>query len=385
MMIWLNYLHKRFVLSGKLKRLIEESALKGLTYNPGALEKMIRTTPEYDKIIMGMVRSGKSIENIIMSLCLGDVRRAANQFIFVCRKSKGSEGLISMGVSSALYGSTENILEEARFLWKELNHKNVLIDVPAAKNCLPAIEQLWTEGISVKVSSPFSFQRYRELAESYLTALEKRAEKREPLDKFISFVSFNIRAIDQQANLFLDELIGKESHLSDVARQMYGKTGYTMAWMFYHIQQEIFSGPRFQALTKKGARIQQLIWDYGGPEMQYPQELEMIRSLGAAGAGAILSGELFNEYHLMPETGKQEPESLSVVKWRMYQLEQILGLDIQELEKTLEKENHHPFNLYNPSMMRTLDLKIRSLLEGNLEKKGVLDIKPPLINIPVLS
>ncbi len=54
--IWLDYIRRDLITSGKLRRLIEEDGLRGMTSNPSIFEKAITGSHDYDDSIPGNLR-----------------------------------------------------------------------------------------------------------------------------------------------------------------------------------------------------------------------------------------------------------------------------------------------------------------------------------------
>ena len=52
--VWLDFLARRFVAEGGLKKLIEQDGLTGLTSNPSIFEKAIGGSADYDSAIEGI-------------------------------------------------------------------------------------------------------------------------------------------------------------------------------------------------------------------------------------------------------------------------------------------------------------------------------------------
>ena len=46
--VWLDYLHRKILEDGELKRLIDEDGLKGMTSNPSIFQKAIGEGDDYD-------------------------------------------------------------------------------------------------------------------------------------------------------------------------------------------------------------------------------------------------------------------------------------------------------------------------------------------------
>lgn len=49
--IWLDYIRRDLIVSGELRRLIEEDGLRGMTSNPSIFEKAIIGSHDYDEDI----------------------------------------------------------------------------------------------------------------------------------------------------------------------------------------------------------------------------------------------------------------------------------------------------------------------------------------------
>jgi transaldolase len=46
--VWLDYISRELILSGKLKKMIKEDGLRGMTSNPSIFEKAIAESNDYD-------------------------------------------------------------------------------------------------------------------------------------------------------------------------------------------------------------------------------------------------------------------------------------------------------------------------------------------------
>ena len=144
--IWLDYIRRRMIDSGELKKLIDEDGLKGVTSNPAIFQKAIAGSRDYDEAIRTLAQAGKSIEAIYQVLTVEDVQRAADLFRPLYDRVEGRDGFVSLEVNPHLAHDTQGTLAEARRLWQALARPNVLIKVPATREGLPAIRQLISEG-----------------------------------------------------------------------------------------------------------------------------------------------------------------------------------------------------------------------------------------------
>src|ERR1051325_8194826 len=96
--IWLDYIRRDLIISGELRRLIEEDGLRGMTSNPSIFEKAIAGSHEYDKDIRAMALEGKGVAEIYETLSRRDVQSAADEFRPLYDKTDGKDGYVSLEV-----------------------------------------------------------------------------------------------------------------------------------------------------------------------------------------------------------------------------------------------------------------------------------------------
>ncbi|MBE3040021.1 MAG: transaldolase, partial [Chloroflexi bacterium] len=93
--IWLDYIRRDLIVSGELRRLIEEDGLRGMTSNPAIFEKAIAESHDYDDDIRAMAHDGKNAVEIYEALSLRDVQSAADEFRAVYDRTDGKDGYVS--------------------------------------------------------------------------------------------------------------------------------------------------------------------------------------------------------------------------------------------------------------------------------------------------
>jgi len=76
--VWLDYIRRSLMTSGDLSRLIEEDAVVGMTSNPTIFEKAIGGSSDYDEALKRLIGSGKSDEEVMLSLIVEDIQMAAD-------------------------------------------------------------------------------------------------------------------------------------------------------------------------------------------------------------------------------------------------------------------------------------------------------------------
>ena len=258
--IWLDYIRRDLISSGKLRRLIEEDGLRGMTSNPSIFEKAIVDSHDYDEDIQAMVRQGKGTDAIYEGLSQRDVQNAADEFRPLYDMTDGEDGYVSLEVNPHLAHDTGGTINEARRLWIALDRPNVLIKVPATADGLPAIQQLISEGINVNVTLLFGLLRYRQVAEAYIAGIEARVAQGKSVESIGSVASFFVSRIDALVDPLLEKVIAMGGNEADLAKKVHGQVAIASAKMAYQVYKEIFEGERFSKLASHGALVQRLLW-----------------------------------------------------------------------------------------------------------------------------
>jgi transaldolase len=203
---WLDFIQRGLLESGRLAQMIADGwGLKGVTSNPAIFEKSIVETQEYDREIERLRDRGTAVP-IYEALAIADVRLAADLFRPIYDATNGVDGYVSLEVSPHFARDARYTIAEARRLWSAVDRPNAMIKVPATSEGLVAIRQLLAGGINVNVTLLFSVSRYREVAGTYLAALEDALDARRPIERIASVASFFVSRIDTAVDRELDRL-----------------------------------------------------------------------------------------------------------------------------------------------------------------------------------
>ena len=261
--VWLDFLARGFVAKGELKKLIDTDGVKGVTSNPSIFEKAIGSSDEYDGAIGLALKSGdRPIADLFEHLAVEDIQHAADVLRPVYDHLEGADGFVSLEVSPYLAIDTKGTIAEAERLWKDVKRKNLMVKVPATPEGLPAIQHLIGEGISINITLLFSQDVYLQVAEAYLSGLEKFVAKGGDPSHVASVASFFVSRIDTMVDKQLDERIAKANDPSEKERlaALKGKVAIANAKLAYQEYKRLFSGPRWEKLKAKGAKPQRLLW-----------------------------------------------------------------------------------------------------------------------------
>ena len=261
--VWLDFLARGFVAKGELKKLIDTDGVKGVTSNPSIFEKAIGSSDEYDGAIGLALKSGdRPIADLFEHLAVEDIQHAADVLRPVYDHLEGADGFVSLEVSPYLAIDTKGTIAEAERLWKDVKRKNLMVKVPATPEGLPAIQHLIGEGISINITLLFSQDVYLQVAEAYLSGLEKYVAKGGDPSHVASVASFFVSRIDIMVDKQLDEKIAKANDPTEKERlaALKGKVAIANAKLAYQEYKRLFSGPRWEKLKAKGAKPQRLLW-----------------------------------------------------------------------------------------------------------------------------
>jgi len=258
--VWLDFLARRFITEGGLKKLVEGDGLTGVTSNPTIFNKAIAGSADYDSSLK--TAGDFDIMTLYERLAIEDIQHAADVLRPTYEATKRADGYVSLEVSPYLAMSTEATVAEARRLSNAVSRDNVMIKVPATKPGLPAIRQLIGEGINVNITLLFSQQVYEEVVEAYLAGVEHLVAQGGDPSKIASVASFFVSRIDQSVDKLIDECLRQTNDADKRAdlTGLRGKIAIANAKLAYQRYKRLFAGARWEKLRAEGARVQRLLW-----------------------------------------------------------------------------------------------------------------------------
>ncbi|HEY3617441.1 MAG TPA: transaldolase [Candidatus Sulfotelmatobacter sp.] len=261
--MWLDYIRRDLFTTGKLKQLIDEDGLRGMTSNPSIFEKAIGESSLYDDILKSLAgRKDLDATAKFEQIAIRDIQDAADALRGVYEESKFRDGYVSLEVSPYLALKTQETIDEARRLWKTVKRDNVMIKVPGTAQGLPAIRQLIGEGLNINITLLFAQEVYEKVAEAYIAGLEEFAGRGGNLKKMASVASFFISRIDTLVDSKIEEKLKATTDATQqsLLKSLLGKVAIANGKLTYQRYQRIFSGPRWQVLAAKGAQTQRVLW-----------------------------------------------------------------------------------------------------------------------------
>jgi transaldolase/glucose-6-phosphate isomerase len=261
--MWLDYIRRDLITSGKLKTMIADDGLRGMTSNPAIFEKAIAESTLYDDILKELAsRTDLDTKARYEQIAIRDIQGAADVLRPVYDSSKFRDGYVSLEVSPLLALKTQETIDEARRLWKAVNRENVMIKIPGTAEGLPAIRQAIGEGINVNVTLLFAQEVYEKVAEAHIAGLEDLAKRGGKLNKIGGVASFFISRIDTLVDSIIDDKLKTTTDPQQQAllKSLLGKVAIANGKLTYQRYLRIFNGPRWQALAAQGAQTQRVLW-----------------------------------------------------------------------------------------------------------------------------
>lgn len=366
--VWQDYIRRGELLSGDLKRLIDSDGLSGVTSNPSIFEKSITGSKDYDSSIRAGVEKGLEGADLFELLAVEDIQRACDLFLPTYQQTEGRDGFVSIEVSPKQARDTQATITEARRLWRSVNRPNVLVKIPGTAEGLPAIETCLAEGININITLLFAVERYVEVAERYLTALERRAGRGDPIDRVASVASFFVSRID---TLIDQRLAALEASADAAGRQsiesLMGKVAIANAKEAYQQFKTLFTGSRFQALAKKGARVQRVLWASTSTknpkyrDVLYVEELIGQDTINTMPPATILAFRDHGKVRPTIEAGVAEAQATLAA------LEKT-GIRLREVTQKLEDDGVELFSKDYDKLLQGLAEKRQKILAGATDR-----------------
>ena len=261
--VWLDFLARRFIADGSLKRLVDEDGLTGVTSNPSIFEKAILGSSDYDGSVKDAEEQGDlDVRSLFERLAVEDIQNAADVLRPVYEATRHRDGYVSIEVSPYLAMSTEETVVEARRLWQAVGRENLMVKVPATAPGLPAIRQLTGEGINVNITLLFSQEVYEQVVGAYLGGLEDLIGRGGDPSRIASVASLFVSRIDTAVDKLIEARLRQTNDNAerDAIESIRGRVAIANAKLAYQRYKRLFAGSRWKNLQARGAHTQRLLW-----------------------------------------------------------------------------------------------------------------------------
>jgi transaldolase len=335
--VWLDFIRRDLLESGKLQALIEGDGIRGVTVNPSILDHAIRGTDDYEGAIQALLAQHQPPAQVYEALAVEDVRRAADALRPLYDGTDGHHGFVSLEVSPHLAYDTAGTIEEARRFWRKVGRPNLMIKVPATRDGLEAIRSLIAQGINVNVTLLFGLPRYWEVAEAYMAGIEERLNHGEPVERIASVASFFVSRIDVLVDPMLEQIVEQGGQAGRTAAELRGQVAVSSAKVGYQMYQEIFEDGRFHGSAARGARVQRLLWASTSTKNPSYSDVKYVDALIGPRTVNTLPMETLDAYR---DHGNPAPRLTQDVGQARRVLEKLgeVGIEIDRVTQQLEDE-----------------------------------------------
>ena len=160
---------------------------------------------------------------------------------------------------------------------RAVDRPNAMIKIPGTRPGLPAITHCISAGISVNVTLLFAVERYAEVIDAFLAGMDRRLDHGGPMGHVASVASFFVSRVDGRVDPLLD------AHGDP--RGIRGKIAIANACAAYRLFEWSLTTPRWDRLSKAGARPQRPLWaststkDPRYPDVHYVEPLVAPRTV----------------------------------------------------------------------------------------------------------
>ena len=352
--IWYDNIEREMLRDGRMKKMIKEGQIYGVTSNPSIFEAALKNSTAYNDLLQAMAWSGMNREQIYTELVKGDIQKAADLFLPVYEDNQGQDGFVSVEINPFYAYDAKRSIEEGRALWSEIDRKNLMIKVPATIEGLEVITQLIAEGINVNTTLIFSLERYEQVIDAYLSGLEQRLACNERIDTIAGVASFFVSRIDVAVDQLLDAVIASTATMALPAKQTKGKIAIASARLAYQVYLRAFSGLRFEKLKERGAHPQKPLWaSTGTKNPDYPDTLYVDNLIGVGTVNTLPQKTLdafLERGSVRLSIGENLEQALSD-----FELLKKMEIDLSAVTQQLEDEGVEKFKQAHSSLLEIIE------------------------------
>jgi transaldolase len=343
---WLDNLTRGHLLRGELESLVK-AGIRGVTSNPTIFARAISGSNDYDDQFEDLIETGMSVTDAYWSMVIDDIQGALEILRPIHDNSDGVDGFVSVELAPEMARDTARSIAAARGLHERVSAPNLFVKIPAMPEGIPAIKKMIAEGRNINVTLIFSLKRYEEVIEAYLSGLEARSGD---LDSIHSVASFFVSRVDTEVDGRL-EAIGTTDAIA-----LRGMAAVAQARQAYQIFLRRFSGPRWERLAARGARIQRPLWASTSTKNEsYPDTLYVDGLIGPDSINTMPEATIaaFEDHGKITRSIDDSSIDADLV---LEELEAI-GISMTDVGSTLEEQGATIFTKSFDDLVETLEAK----------------------------
>ncbi len=357
--LWLDNIQRRELTDGTLKRMIDEDGISGITSNPSIFMNAVSKSNDYDSQIQQLLTEGKSTAEIYEAITVEDITAAGQLMLPIFEASGHADGFVSIELNPRHAFKIEESIAEAQHLMELIALPNIMVKVPGTTEGIRVAQSLLEQGINVNITLLFDPECYRRVAQAYITALEKRLERKQDIQNIHSVASFFISRLDTQVDPQLDTIIAQPGEPAQQATALRGRAAESIARVTFALYQELFNSERFQKLADNGARQQRLLWASTGTKDPAYSDVKYVEGLIAPGTVNTLPPKTIAAFRDHGQSGSiqnnfaEAPEALRAIS--------SLGIDLQTIYDELLAAGVASFEKAYLDLLETISAKSAAL------------------------
>jgi len=345
--VWYDNVARPALAGGLLERLVRDDGVTGGTSNPSIFSKAVLESDLYDEDIRSAPDSDRD-EQVFERCAVEDIQRACDLLRPVWERTGGQDGYVSIEEEAALAFEVEPAVRRAHELRALVDRPNVMIKIPGTEAGVKAFRRLTREGQSVNMTLLFSRERYRQIAQAYVDAIEERVNAGEDVGAIASVASFFVSRVDTQA----DRRLPEDSPLRGRIAVANAKLAYADVFA------PIFVSEQWKRLRAAGANVQRPLWaSTGTKDAAYSPTLYIDELIGAHTVTTVPDATLDAFRHA--DAPAPRATILDGVDEAREQLTELsaLGIDLDEITDELEREGVQQFSQASEKMIAAIARK----------------------------
>ena len=349
--VWLDYLSRDILESGKLAEMMDRDAVVGVTSNPTIFQKAIAAGDAYDEQLKELLDKEDDLKEIFLALSAEDVKGGLELLRPVYDVTNGEDGYVSWEVDPEIAYDRERTFQEAKRLHEWIDEPNLYVKIPATAPGVGAIEDSVAAGRNINVTLIFSLQRHEEVMEAYIRGLERFAADGGDLSTVRSVASFFVSRVDTEADKRLEQVERTD---------LVGKLAIANAKLAYQNYKRVFSGERWDGLAAKGAHSQRCLWASTSTKNPAYRDVMYVEELIGPYTVNTMPEETIQAFQEHGEVEDTLERNVDEARQLLLDLREA-GVDYDDVTATLEREGVQKFTDSFVELKRGIDEKRRAL------------------------
>jgi transaldolase len=343
---WLDNLRRDWIQDGTLQSWLDRG-VRGVTSNPSIFQKAMTAGDAYDAQFDELVGGGASVDDAYWAMVDRDIRDALRILRPVFDASGGGDGFVSLELAPDLARDTEGSIDAARRFVADIDEPNLMIKIPGTAEGIPAIRQMVADGRNINITLIFGLDRYAEVMDAYVSGLEAYDGD---VSQVQGVASFFISRVDTEVDRRL-EAIG-----TDEALALRGKAAVAQAKLAYQMFQQMFSGPRWEALMERGAKVQRPLWaSTSTKNPAYSKTLYVDTLIGPDTVNTMPESTL-DDFEASGTVARTVEEGVDEAR-EVFDRLGAVGIDLDDVARVLEEEGVASFEKAFTDLSATLQAK----------------------------